>query len=117
MRRLLEAYSSFCYDMSFEQMLRKDDVLMGIPEDKRSYYSNFMYRLILNTESHLEENVYTLNGITAIFTKEEKVQTAKSVLMFLYYTNRLHLNAYLPEHIKEIEGWKVDEEEWILPKK
>lgn len=117
MRRLLEAYSSFCYDMSFEQMLRKDDVLMGIPEDKRSYYSNFMYRLILNTESHLEENVYTLNGITAIFTKEEKVQTAKSVLMFLYYTNRLHLNAYLPEHIKEIEGWKADEEEWILPTK
>lgn len=117
MRRLLEAYSSFCYDMSFEQMLRKDDILMGIPEDKRSYYSNFMYRLVLNTESHLEENVYTLNGITAMFTKEEKVQTAKSVLMFLYYTNRPHLNAYLPEHIKEIEEWKTDEEEWILPTK
>lgn len=115
MRRLLEAYSSFCYDMSFEKMLRRDDVLMGIPEDKRSYYSNFMYRLILNTESHLEEKVYTLNGITAIFTKEEKVQTAKSVLMFLYYINRPHLNAYLPEHIEEIERWKTDEEEWILP--
>lgn len=63
MRRLLEAYSSFCYDIGFEKMLRKHDILMEIPEDKRVYYANFMYRLTLNTESHMEENIYTLNGI------------------------------------------------------
>ena len=114
MRRLLEAYSSFCYDIGFEKMLRKHDILMEIPEDKRVYYANFMYRLTLNTESHMEENIYTLNGITARFTKDEKIQTAKSVLLFLLYINKPHLEAYLSEHITEIENWKNDEEKWIL---
>lgn len=109
MRRLLEAYSSFCYNIGFEQMLRTDDILINIPEGKRNYYGNFMYRLTLNTESHMEENMYTLNGITARFTKEEKIQTAKSVLLFLLYINRPHLKAYLPEHIDEIESWRTDE--------
>lgn len=114
MRRLLEAYSSFCYNIGFEKMLRMDDILINIPEDKRNYYANFMYRLTLNTESHMEENMYTLNGITARFTKEEKIQTAKSVLLFLLYINRPHLTAYLPEHIDEIENWRTDENKWIL---
>lgn len=114
MRRLLEAYSSFCYDIGFEKMLRKHDILMEIPEDKRVYYANFMYRLTLNTESHMEENIYTLNGITARFTKDEKIQTAKSVLLFLLYINKPYLEAYLSEHITEIENWKNDEEKWIL---
>ena len=114
MRRLLEAYSSFCYNIGFERMLRMDDILINIPEDKRNYYANFMYRLTLNTESHMEENMYTLNGITARFTKEEKIQTAKSVLLFLLYINRPHLTAYLPEHIDEIENWRTDENKWIL---
>lgn len=115
MRRLLEAFSSFCYDMNFEKMLRKEDILFEIPENRRNYYGNFMYRLTLNSESHMEENIYTLNGITARFTKEEKIQTAKSILLFLQYINKPHLNAYLSEHMAEIEGWKADEEEWILP--
>lgn len=115
MRRLLEAFSSFCYDMNFEKMLRKEDILLEIPENRRNYYGNFMYRLTLNSESHMEENIYTLNGITARFTKEEKIQTAKSILLFLQYINKPHLNAYLSEHMAEIESWKADEEEWVLP--
>lgn len=114
MRRLLEAFSSFCYNMSFENMLRKEDILIEIPEGKRNYYANFMYRLILNTESHMEENIYTLNGITARFSKDEKIQTAKSVLLFLNYVNKAHINSYLPEKMSVIESWKKDEEEWIL---
>lgn len=115
MRRLLEAFSSFCYDMNFEKMLRKEEILFEIPENRRNYYGNFMYRLTLNSESHMEENIYTLNGITARFTKEEKIQTAKSILLFLQYINKPHLNAYLSKHMAEIESWKADEEEWILP--
>lgn len=47
-------------------------------------------------------------------SKEEKIQTAKSVLLFLLYINRPHLTAYLPEHIDEIENWRTDENKWIL---
>lgn len=113
MRRMLEAFSSFCYNDSFENMLRKEDILLNIPENKRNYYGNFMYRLTLNTESHMAENVYTLNSITSCFTREEKVQTAKSVLLFLLYINKSHLKAYLKdEQIAQIEVWKKDEDEW-----
>lgn len=114
MRRMLEAFSSFCYNDSFENMLRKEDILLNIPENKRSYYGNFMYRLTLNTESHMAESVYTLNSITSCFTREEKVQTAKSVLLFLLYINKSHLRAYLKDgQLAQIEGWKTDEDVWI----
>ena len=114
MRRMLEAFSSFCYNVSFENMLRKEDILLSIPETKRSYYGNFMYRLTLNTESHMEESAYTLNSITSFFTREEKIQTAKSVLLFLLYINKSHLKAYLnDEQLTQIEKWKIDEDDWI----
>ena len=114
MRRLLEAFSSFCYDDSFEKMLRKDDILLKIPENKRIYYGNFMYRLTLNTESHTEERIYSLDNITSCFTRDEKIQTAKSILLFLSYINDSHLNAYLSEaQLLEIEKWKSEEDSWV----
>lgn len=115
MRRMMEAFSSFCFNNTFEKMVRKEDVLALIPESKRSYYANFMGRLTLNTESHMEESVYTLDTITTCFTKDEKVQTAKSVLLFLLYVNKPHLTAYLDNaQIAIIEGWKTEEAGWLV---
>lgn len=113
MRRLLEAFSSFCYDDSFEKMLRKNDILLKIPESKRIYYGNFMYRLTLNTESHMEESIYSLDSFTTCFTRDEKIQTAKSILLFLSYINDSHLSSYLSEaQLLEIEKWKSEEDSW-----
>lgn len=113
MRRLLEAFSSFCYDVSFDKMLRKDDILLKIPENKRIYYGNFMYRLTLNSESHTEESIYSLDSFTSCFSRDEKIQTAKSILLFLSYINLSHLSAYLSEEqLLEIEQWKSEEEDW-----
>ena len=115
MRRLMEAFSSFCYNDTFEKMVRNQDVLEMIPEPKRNYYSNFMGRLTLNTESHMAESVYTLDTITTCFTKDEKVQTAKSILLFLLYINKPHLSAYLDNsQLSTIEGWKMEEAGWII---
>ena len=50
-----------------------------------------MCRLTLNGESHEEERAYTLSNFTPFFTKEEKLQTAKSVLLFLLYVNEPHI--------------------------
>lgn len=114
MRRMLEAFSSFCYDDRFECVLRKKEILESVPQEKRNYYGNFMYRLTLNTESHMEENMYTLNGITTCFSREEKVQTAKSILLFLQYVNKAHISAYLSEEqLNIVDGWKIEEEGWI----
>ena len=115
MRRVLEAFASFCYNVSFEEMVRKEDVLAIIPEPKRSYYANFMGRLTLNTESHMEESVYTLDSITACFTKDEKVQTAKSLLLFLLHINRPHLSAYIEAtQLATIESWQTEEDGWLV---
>lgn len=113
-RRMLEAFSSFCYNKSFESMLRMDGILNNIPEDKRVYYENFMCRLALNGESHEEEHTYTLNNFESLFTKEEKQQTAKSVLRFLLYVNKPHIEAYLgTEGVTKILSWKTGEDNWI----
>ena len=86
-----------------------------IPERKRSYYENFMCRLVLNTESHMADRVYSLDTITACFTRPEKVQTAKSVLLFLLYINKPHLTAYLTEaQLATIEGWETEEAGWLV---
>lgn len=120
MRRLIEAFSSFCYNTSFEEMMCREGVLNAISEEKRKYYENFMCRLALNGESHMEERVYALNTITPYFTKQEKVQTAKSLLLFLYYINKEHLSCYLgknkegdEDRMAEIEKWKLEEANWI----
>ena len=115
-----EAFSSFCYNTSLEEMMCRKGVLNAISEEKRKYYENFMCRLALNGESHMEERVYALNTITPYFTKQEKVQTAKSLLLFLYYINKEHLSCYLgknkegdEDRMAEIEKWKLEEVNWI----
>ena len=58
MRKVLEAYATFVYSNSFESAFRDEEVLNLLPENKRGFYKNFMYRLILNGESHSEERIY-----------------------------------------------------------
>ena len=116
MRRLLEGFASFCYNKSFEEMLRMEDLLVNIsPEKKRLYYGNFMFRLALNGESHMEESSYSLNNFTRYFPHDEKVKTAKTLLLFLFYVNKPHLVSYLGEKgIEKIKEWITEEEvKWI----
>ena len=120
MRRLVEAFSSFCYNMKFEEMMCREGILKAIPNEKRHYYENFMCRLALNGESHMEERVYGLDTITPYFTKQEKVQTAKSLLLFLNYVNEEHLACYLAptkqdqeDKMSEIKSWMKEETDWL----
>lgn len=115
MRRLMEAFSSFCYNKSFEEMMCHRGILKAIPDEKRSYYENFMCRLILNGESHTKEGTYSLNYITPYLTRKEKIQTAKSILLFLWYLNKEHLCCYLDneEIMDDINNWKEEELTWM----
>lgn len=115
MRRMMEAFSSFCYNEPFEKMAREENVLALVPEKKRGYYENLMWRLVLNSESHTEEGANSLSIMAKYFTREEKQKTAKSLLLFLYYINKVHLVAYLKEKnekvdkIKKIESWMTED--------
>lgn len=101
-------------------MMCREGILNEIDEGKRNYYANFMCRLALNGESHMAEHVYELDTITPYFTKQEKVQTAKSLLLFLNYVNNEHLTCYLgksndgdEDRIAVIKGWMQEEANWL----
>ena len=120
MRRLIEAFASFCYNKNFEELMCHEGVMKSIPQEKRTYYENFMCRLALNGESHMEERVYGLDTITPYFTRQEKVQTAKSLLLFLSYINEEHLTCYLAsskndeeDKMAAINKWKEEETTWM----
>jgi wobble nucleotide-excising tRNase len=108
MRKVMEAYATFVYRKRMEDAFHNEDILVPIPGDKKKYYKNFMFRLILNGESHEEENVYTLSNFDELYTIDEKRRTAKCVLLLLYYINRPHLAAYIddPAQFATIESWK-----------
>lgn len=110
MRRVVEAYCSFKFNQKFEKEFKTQEFLLPIPEAKRSYYENLMYRLVLNGESHTEERVYALPPIEDLFSPKELQITAKSVLMMLYYVDRLHLLSYLSDVPGEttFKNWEMD---------
>ena len=108
MRKVLEAYATFVYRNRMEEAFRDENVLALIPSDKKAYYKSFMYRLILNGDSHEEEAAYTINNFDELFAIGEKRRTAKCILLLLYYINKPHLAAYIndPAQFATIESWK-----------
>ena len=112
MRRMMEAFSTFCYKEGFEEMLRLPTLQDKIPEERREFYDKFMYRLVLNGESHGMLGAQTLNSITSYLSKSEKVKTAKRLLLFMYYINEPHLRAYLKNNADVVKRWEADDAVW-----
>ena len=97
LRRVLEGYGTFNYGMGAEELCRDVDLKKRFG-DLEGVLSNAMYRLALNDESHMQEEV-TLMSPTICFERyscEEKKKLARCVLVIL---NRLD-----PEHIKKQLG-------------
>ena len=108
MRKLMEAYCSFVYASDFESISHDNDVINNIPENRRLYYKNLMTRLVLNGESHEKEAAYAMDLTCFKFTKEEKINVAKSIIMFLYYINPKHVLIYLPHAATILNQWSND---------
>lgn len=114
MRKLLEAFFTFFFNSSFMKGLHDREVLDLLPERKRVYYGNLMARLVLNSESHTEEAMYSLNNFFDLYEANEIKKTAQSVLTFLYNINKLHIEKYLSTDKAEVirkwtEEEKIDE--------
>ena len=56
-----------------------------------------MYRLVLHGGSHLEERVQSLPGSNfyEFISLQEKVRTAKEIIVFLYLLNKEHVIRHL----------------------
>jgi len=109
MRRLLEAFSTFVYQKSSNEVICLPDVveLLG---NKADNFKNLMLRLVLNNESHTESQMKTLKNdgmLIDYFTDAEKKQTARDILSFIYSVNPLHLNAYFcnDSKLRTVKAW------------
>lgn len=115
MRRVLEAFGTFEYRKGIDEISCDQTILSIISEEKRDYFENLMYRLVLNGESHLQDRTKSLtdNNFFATISKDEKKRTAKDVLCLMYLLNSNHIKAQFNamkneigmDSIENIEKW------------
>jgi len=110
MRRALEAFSTFEYKKGINEISLDENIISLMQNEHSKYFENLMYRLILNGESHMEEQVKSLvnTNFYDLITVEEKRRTAKDILCLIYVLNKNHLVA----HLSGIKGAIVLVEQW-----
>lgn len=105
MRKALEAYSTFNYAKGFDDILRNDEIMKDLDADKKRYYSSWLSRIVLNSESHKKNDIYCLN-FDNLIEKKEKIKTAKILLCFLYDIHPTHLKSMLDDkELREVGEW------------
>lgn len=104
MRKVFEAFSTFNYQCGLDELLSKDSIMKKIESvQEREFFQNFMFRLVFHNESHMldvTKNMTDLNHYSYL-TKEEKMYTAKMMIVLLYKLNQDHVCAYINNLKKE----------------
>lgn len=107
-RRVVEAFTSFNYKVGIDAISYDEEILSQIKnKNQQEYFSNLMYRILLNGESHSEEKVKSLEDFCNGISTDEKNRIAKDILCFLYLLNPIHISKHLrvildaEERIKE----------------
>lgn len=116
MRRLLEAHGTFLYKKGMDALTTNEDIL-DLCKNHKNYFRNYMYRLVLNGESHLEERVLSLKDTNFFenYTSDQLKDTAQKIICYLYLINPLHVKEHLSDkgnslgnYINVIERWIED---------
>jgi len=98
MRKALEAFGTFTYKKGIETLSTDDEILDSINNQGiRAIIKNLMYRLVVHGESHLQNTAqgYPENNFYDFVDIDEKVRTAKEILIMINALNRLHLKSHL----------------------
>lgn len=109
MRPVCEAFSTFKYKCGID-FLRTDNYIIDLINESnlREFFENYLFRLILNNESHHEDDYkgITDKDIMNYLTLNEKIKTAKLVILFLYKLDKLHILKQLSNdnNIDEIDS-------------
>ena len=103
MRRVLEAYGTFNYQMGIDQLTTDESILSKIEDkEERKVFKSNMYRLILHSESHTED--YFKEGVTRRgdrFSVEEKQYIARLIIAFLFRLDPNHLLSHICLNLEE----------------
>lgn len=97
MRQLMEAFATFQYKLGIVELSSKESIINLLPEEYREVFKNYMYRLILNGESHKQDEAkFCLEmDFKKLYTIAEEKRTAKFLICFLYLLNKEHILAHL----------------------
>lgn len=92
MRRLLEAYVRFNYNLGFEALATDSDLAEKL-EPLRDIFRNMTYRLALHNESHFTEAIWSLDRQREFegFGAEEKQTIARRLLVLLNKLDPIHI--------------------------
>lgn len=106
MRRVLEAYSMFNYNLGPSELTTNEDVLSKIPnEQEKEFFDGYMYRLILNKDSHASDRVKRASTtFSKMFSTEEKTRAAKLLLGLLYRLDPVHIKRMIDVDTSDEEG-------------
>lgn len=110
MRKVMEAFGTFVYKKGMAQLSTDESIMANLSKEDQAYYENLMYRLVLNTGSHMEEKVKTIDDMNFFdyISDADKRRTARDVICFLYKINPLHVKAHLQgkeNAVEKIEMW------------
>lgn len=124
MRRVLEAYATFNYSLGPSEISTDKSILLEKinNQTEREFFEAYMYRLILNSDSHASDRVKrSSSNFTDMFHKEEKKKTAQLLLGFLYRIDSFHIERmlrssvssfidYVNNYNKKVEEYRECEE-------
>ena len=108
MRRVLEAYATFNYSMGPSDISTNERILLEKIKNQteREFFEAYMYRLILNSDSHASERVKrSSSNFTDMFDEEEKRKTAQLLLGFLYRIDPFHIERMLKSSVDSFESY------------
>lgn len=97
MRQLIEAFVTFEYEKGINEVINDSEIMGKLPRKLQSYFDNLICRIVLNEESHKEDDVKSMKDLNfyVSVTDGEKRAIAKSVLGFMWLLNKGHVIAHL----------------------
>lgn len=110
LRKIVEAFSTFSYAEPIEHFVFTPDGQTKLGEHS-DFFQGFMGKLMLNAESHSENQIYAMvddYAFCKIFSDEEIHQTCRSVLCLMYKLNPEHITRNLEKttfNTATIEKW------------
>lgn len=111
MRRVLEAYATFNYGMGPSDISTDESLLLEKIKNQteREFFEAYMYRLILNSDSHASDRVKRSSSkFTDMFDEEEKRKTAQLLLGFLYRIDPFHIERMLESSVSSFRDYVED---------
>lgn len=108
MRKVLEGYSTFNYCMGMEELSTSVEIKNELStQEEKELFDNFLYRLVLHSESHQSNNSKKTEHIRIDYFSEQEMQnTAKIVISLLYRLNPLYVERHITDFVKTSEDLK-----------